>query len=63
MVSLDLLHAPLPVLLNLHRRKSLLLVHDLILHAILLLDLEALELLFLFVLLLDDLRLLGFLSS
>ena len=61
--SLHLLQAPLTVLFNLHRCQSLLLIHDLILHAVLLLDLKALELLFLLVLLLDDLRLLRFFSS
>ena len=62
-LPLHLLQAPLAIFFNLHRSQTLLLVHNLILHAILLLDLEALELLFLLVLLLDDLRLLGLFSS
>ena len=57
---LHLLYAALAVLLDLHRSQTLLLVYDLILHAILLLNLEALELLFLLVLLLDYLGLFGF---
>ena len=63
MGPLHLLQTSLSVLLNLHRSQSLLLIDDLILHAVFLLDLKALELLFLLVLLLDDLRLFGFLSS
>ena len=62
MLSLHLLQAPLAIFFNLHRSQSLLLVHNLILHAILLLHLEALELLFLLVLLLNHLGLLGFLA-
>ena len=61
-LSLHLLQAPLAIFFNLHRSQSLLLVHNLILHAILLLHLEALELLFLLVLLLNHLGLLGFLA-
>ena len=60
---LHLLKAPLAVLFNLHRRQSFLLIHDLILHAVFLLDLEALELLFLLVLLLDDLGLFGLFAA
>ena len=57
-----MLYAALAVLLDLHRSQTLLLVYDLILHAVLLLHLEALELLFLLVLLLDYLGLFGFLA-
>ena len=63
MLSLHLLNASLAILLDLHRCQALLLVHDLILHAILLLDFKALELLLLLVLLLDNLGLFGFLAS
>ena len=62
-LALDLLQAPLSVFFDLHCSQPLLLVHDLILHAVFLLDLEALELLFLLVLLLDDLGLLGFFAA
>ena len=54
-----MLNAALSILLDLHGSQTLLLVDDLILHAVFLLDLKVLELLFLFVLLLDDLGLLG----
>lgn len=57
---LHLLSASLAVFFNLHRSKPLLLIYDLILHAILLLNLKVLELLFLFVLLFDYLGLFGF---
>ena len=60
MLLLHLSYASLAVLFNLHRGQTLLLVYDLILHAVFLFDLEALELLFLLVLLLDYLGLLGF---
>lgn len=53
------MQATLAVLFDLHRGHSLLLVHDLILHAVLLFDLKVLELLFLLILLLDNLGLLG----
>ena len=59
MLALDLLNAALAVLFNLHGSQPFLLVHNLILHAILLFDPEVLELLFLLVLLLDNLGLLG----
>ena len=59
MVSLNLMHASLTILLDLHCSHSLLLIHDLILHAVFLLDLEVLELLFLLILLLDYLGLLS----
>ena len=62
MLLLHMLYAPLAILLDLHRSQTLLLVYDLILHAVLLLNLEALELLFLLVLLLDYLGLFGFLT-
>ena len=55
---LNLLHASLSFLLDFHRCQALLLIHNLILHAILLLDLEVSELLFLFILVLDYLSLL-----
>ena len=63
MLSLHLLNASLAILFNLHRCQALLLVHDLILHTILLLDFKALELLLLLVLLLDNLGLFGFFAS
>ena len=63
MLPLHLLQAPLAIFFNLHRGQSLLLVHNLILHAILLLNFEALELLFLLILLLNHLGLLGLLTS
>ena len=59
MVSLNLMHASLTIFLDLHCSHSLLLIHDLILHAVFLLDLEVLELLFLLILLLDYLGLLS----
>lgn len=59
MLALNLLDAALAILLDLHGSEALLLIDDLILHAVLLLDLKMLELLFLVVLLLDDLGLLG----
>jgi len=61
-VLLDLVDASLAIFLDFHRSQALLLVHDLILHAVLLLNLKALELLFLFVLLLYHFGLLGFLA-
>ena len=63
MVSLYLLDTALTVFFNLHDRQSLLLSHDLILHAVLLFNFEALELLLLFVLLLHDIALFGFFSA
>lgn len=54
--------ATLAVLFDLHCSQAFLLVNDLILHAVLLLVLEAIELLLLFVLLLMDIGLLGFLA-
>ncbi len=60
MVSLDIWDASLTIFFNLHWGKAFLLVHNLILHAILLLDLKVLELFLLFILLLLDLRLLSF---
>ena len=59
---LHLLDSPVSVFLNFHLSDSLLLVHNLILHAVFLLNLEVVELLFLVVLLLDHLRLLSFLA-
>jgi hypothetical protein len=52
-VLLYLMDAALAIFLDLHCGQALLLIHYLILHAVLLLDLEALELLLLLVLLLD----------
>ena len=62
MLLADLMVATLAVLLNLHGGQAFLLVHNLILHAVLLLVLKAIELLLLFVLLLDNLGLLSFLA-
>lgn len=53
MMSLHLLDTSRPILFDLHSGQAFLLVNNLILHAVLLLDLKVLELLFLFVLLLD----------
>ena len=58
-LSLHLVKSALSVLFDFHCSHALLLVHDLILHAVFLLDLEVLELFLLFVLLLDDLGLFG----
>ena len=63
MLSLHLLNASVAILFKLHCCQALLLVHDLILHAIFLLDFKALELLLLLVLLLDNLGLFGFFAS
>ncbi len=60
MVSLDIRDASLTIFFNFHWGEAFLLVHNLILHAIFLLDLKVLELFLLFVLLLLDLGLLGF---
>lgn len=62
MVLLHLMDAPLAVLFDFHRSQPLLLIHDLVLHAVLLLYFKVLELLFLFVLLFDYLGLLGLLA-
>lgn len=62
LMFLHLVGAALAVFFDLHRSKPLLLVNDLILHAVLLFNLKVLELLFLFVLLFDYLGLLGFLA-
>ena len=55
--------ATLTVFFDFHRGQAFLLVYDLILHAIFLLVLKAIEFLLLFVLLLHDLRLLALLAS
>ena len=57
-----MLGAALTVLFNLHRSQAFLLIHNLILHTILLLMLEAIKLLLLLVLLLYNLGLFGFLT-
>ena len=61
--SLDLSVAPLAILFNLHRSKSLLLVHYLILHTVLLFHLEIIELFLLIVLLFDYLGLFALLAA
>lgn len=61
--SLNLLDTSLPVFFNLHRSQAFLLINDLILHAILLLHFKVRELLLLFILLLNYLRLLRLFPS